>query len=253
LCHHMLRQVCERSFAGLYMNPSLLHRFPVAGNLREVISDVRLVDEAFGIPRVFSAQARRFLFVGHLEKVKRVDRILRSFYEMRHRLVSDWMFEIVGEGPEQHALVRLVEELKLEDHVVFSGRIPWGDGLFRAYRHADMLLMASLAEGSSRTLLEGMAAGLPVLSTAVGQAPALLSPRALVPVGQHALYSHRLGQLAADPNLLSELSQQNWDQAQAYRYAGLAARRTAFYARAVELVSDGLLNAKPDSSEKIHG
>ena len=59
------------------------------------------------------------------------------------------------------------QEWKLEDRVVFCGGIP-GNEVFAVLKKMDISVLPSLSEGMPNALLESMAAGLPVVATAVG-------------------------------------------------------------------------------------
>lgn len=84
---------------------------------------------------------------------------------------SDFVFYFVGlfdkDDPYFQELQRKIRELKIEDHVRFIGGIP-GNEVFEFLRKMDISVLASLSEGMPNTLLESMAAGLPVVATAVG-------------------------------------------------------------------------------------
>lgn len=148
-----------------------------------------LPDDIFGKLRHIVTLAQKFLFVGNLEKIKRIDMILYALHRIRKQLPSDWMFHIVGDGPEMQTWLQLTERLAISSHITFHGRIPWGESLFRLYKESDLLLMTSTSEGTSRTLIEAMAFGLPAISTEVGAAPELLGPRVLVRVGDAVRYA----------------------------------------------------------------
>jgi glycosyltransferase involved in cell wall biosynthesis len=231
--------VREQAVAGLYLNRSLLQRYPVKGPCQEAISDVRLPERTPDEPKRFEAPARHFLCVGSLEKIKQVDVLVQALGRIRDRLPADWTFQIVGDGPEMQPLIGLAQRLGLSAHLFFPGRVEWGEPLFTLYRKSDLLLMASLSEGASRTLLEAMAFGLPVISTEVGTAPELLDPRALVKRGRETEYAQRLLAVAAAPELLTDLASQNWQRSQEYRLSALQGRREAFYAWAIALSSPG--------------
>lgn len=92
------------------------------------------------------------------------------------RLVADkrpdFRLDIVGDGPDRGALEALSNELKLAAHVRFLGyRLDVNDML----AEGGMFVLSSLTEGLSISLLEAMAAGLPVVATDVGGNPEVVA------------------------------------------------------------------------------
>jgi len=235
----VLRKLSEtvhrQSLAGLYRNQDLLIKYPVAGNVRSVISGVHLPDGFGGVPRQYTEPARCYMFTGHLEAVKRVDLILNALNVARERLPREWCFHVVGGGPQEPMLRTLTEELRLGEHVVFHGRVQWGEPLAQLYRRADLALMASTTEGASRALVEAMAFGLPVVSTSVGNAPELLDSSVLVPAGNLQAYASLVTDLVNDPVRLTKYSKDNWERAQNFQPAVLDAKRREFWEQAIDL------------------
>lgn len=82
-------------------------------------------------------------------------------------------FIIVGEGPERAALEAQSRAVGLERHIHFVGARaqPW-----RLLARCSVIVLSSLWEGGPLTLLEALAAGLPVATTDVGLAPEALGP-----------------------------------------------------------------------------
>ena len=77
-----------------------------------------------------------------------------------------------GEGPERGVLERLTNELGLAAQVEFLGTVP---NAARLYADADIAVLPSHTEGLPNAVLEAMAAGLPVIATAVGGIPDLIT------------------------------------------------------------------------------
>lgn len=227
----------KQSNAGLYINHSLMKKYPVVGSLQEAISDVRLPENVFSQPRNYTNPACRFLCVGHLEKVKRLDWLLQVLKLANEKLSSKWTLDVVGDGPEESNLRQLVKRLGIHSNVIFHGRVGWGDRLFKLYRDADLFLISSLTESGPRTLIEAMASGLPVLSTAVGQAPELLDSSAVVPVHDLDGYVNCLVNMANKSSILTRLSHQNWKNAQSFKLSVLLAKRRAFFLNALKSAS----------------
>ena len=78
--------------------------------------------------------------------------------------VPDAVFVLVGEGPERSALERQRHELGLEDRVILAG---FRQDIPAWLRHCDLFVLPSLYEGVPLSLLEAMAAGKPVIASAI--------------------------------------------------------------------------------------
>jgi glycosyltransferase involved in cell wall biosynthesis len=80
--------------------------------------------------------------------------------------------QLVGDGPERSALKTMVTQLRLSAHVEFLGRRDDVPALLTA---SDLAVLPSYTEGLPNAVMEAMAAGLPVVATAVGGTPSLLA------------------------------------------------------------------------------
>ncbi|CAK0775986.1 Glycosyl transferase family 1 domain-containing protein [Gammaproteobacteria bacterium] len=78
----------------------------------------------------------------------------------------DVHLDLFGEGPERGRLETLAAALGLSDRVTFRGRIAPED-VPAALARADVFVLASHSEGRPNVVLEAMAAGLPVVATAI--------------------------------------------------------------------------------------
>src|ERR1019366_3059545 len=105
----------------------------------------------------------RALFIGRLLPYKGVDFLLRALEQ-----VPELRLDVVGSGPELHRLRTLSRALAVEDRVKWWGEYPDED-LPRRMADADFLVLPSVSvqEMFGMVLLEAMAAGRPVITTAV--------------------------------------------------------------------------------------
>jgi glycosyltransferase involved in cell wall biosynthesis len=103
------------------------------------------------------------LFVGRLVKEKGVDRLLTVWASLpgHERMV----LLIVGDGPLREDLESQAKKLRLLPSVRFLGHQV---EVSRFYSVADLFVLPSRTEGMSNSLLEAMAAGLPVVASNVG-------------------------------------------------------------------------------------
>jgi glycosyltransferase involved in cell wall biosynthesis len=110
--------------------------------------------------------------LGRLHHSKQYDVLLRAYARARQldaNLAEHTELVLAGDGPEQDALVRLAAELGIAEATRFIGFVDRPAG-FLAGLHG--YVQTSLKEGFCIALHEAMQAGLPIVSTRVGQ-PAL--------------------------------------------------------------------------------
>jgi len=81
-------------------------------------------------------------------------------------------FYIVGSGPFRPELERLSQNLGIQSHVTFAGE---QEDMASAYSAMDIFVLPSLNEGMPMTVLEAMAAGKPVVASAVGGIPRIVT------------------------------------------------------------------------------
>lgn len=96
--------------------------------------------------------------------VKRQEDLLQALALLRHEGVTLHAF-FVGDGPRRAGLERRAVELGVRDRAHFLGHRSDVPGL---YSRASLGVLCSTAEGMSNAVMEGMAAGLPMVVTAVG-------------------------------------------------------------------------------------
>jgi 1,2-diacylglycerol 3-alpha-glucosyltransferase len=114
------------------------------------------------------------LHVGRVAFEKNIDFLIGVLGAVRQR-VPDVLLVLAGEGPAQQALKRRVAALGLGSHVLFVGYLDRRSALLDCYRSADVFVFASNTETQGLVLLEALASGTPVVSTAVLGSRAVLT------------------------------------------------------------------------------
>lgn len=155
--------------------PPKLNIFKNVANKMIILSDAYIDPKCFKIKSKFD-HPRYFLFVGHLEKVKRIDWIIFSFSKLVQN-GFDIYLSIVGDGPERNYLYNYVCSLGILDRVNFKGRIIDEIKLNNIYNNSDILLISSFTETGPRVLIEAIARDLQVFTSCNGYIPKLIDQR----------------------------------------------------------------------------
>ncbi len=101
------------------------------------------------------------LNLGRLGGEKNLDELIRLFAQARKENDS-LKFLIVGDGPAREGLETLARELKVQDHVIFTGMVPPSQ-VQNYYQLGDVFVSASTSETQGLTYIEAAANGLPLL------------------------------------------------------------------------------------------
>lgn len=127
-------------------------------------------------------------------------------------------FLVIGDGELRQELMQVVRNQGLEGEVVFTG---WQKDMPSLYGALDIVVLTSLNEGTPVTLIEAMAAGMPVIATDVGGVRDLLGPLdreesdgyklaqngILIPTGREKVLAQALLRLSKDRDLFRRMAQ----------------------------------------------
>ncbi|MCM4156787.1 N-acetyl-alpha-D-glucosaminyl L-malate synthase BshA [Gramella sp. AN32] len=104
--------------------------------------------------------------VSNFRKVKRIDDVVKIFYQIQKKVKSRLM--MVGEGPERAPAEKLVKELDISDKVLFLGE---SNEIDKILCFSDLFLLPSETESFGLAALEAMVNSVPVISTNTGGLP----------------------------------------------------------------------------------
>lgn len=131
-----------------------------------------------------SGGKKRLVTVALLTPEKGIPVLLRALRILRSRR-SDFVLDIVGDGPQRVEYETLAQELGLGDFVRFHGLRPKRE-VVKFLHNATFFVLPSLCETFGVVLIEALATGKPIVASAVGSIPEIVSPEVgrLVPPGE---------------------------------------------------------------------
>lgn len=140
---------------------------------------------------------------------------------------------IVGEGSERGAILAAAKAMGIADRLVLPGFL---DRPYRFVGHFDIMALSSKSEQLPISVVEGMAAGLPIVSTPVGDVPRMVAAEnaPFVTGGDEVLLRDALQALVSDADLRRRVGAANRVKAHAdYDADTMIARYRTLYADAI--------------------
>jgi len=119
-------------------------------------------------------QPFRFLYVGNLYAIKNPIGLIEAFERVSKGLGKPATLTLIGDGPLRNEVQTEIKQRRLGASVQCLGSLP-PKSVAEEMRKADCLVVPSLNEGVPNVILEAFASGLPVVATAVGGIPEILS------------------------------------------------------------------------------
>lgn len=110
--------------------------------------------------KIDNNKQKKIIYLGRLFKTKRVDFLIHAF----KNLPNEFNLHIYGDGEERQNLENLA---KNNNRIFFYGYIENEKKLSRAFENANLMVLPSLSEEMPLSIMESLAAGVPVLATSL--------------------------------------------------------------------------------------
>jgi len=104
---------------------------------------------------------KKFIFAGRFVSYKNIDVLIRAFVKAR-KIMGTGELELIGHGPEEEELKKLVSNLGAEQFILFSETLPQDD-LFKRICKSSVCVTAGLTEYNPNFILECLSFGKPVI------------------------------------------------------------------------------------------
>lgn len=198
---HMFEHASRTVVLGGVWRDFIAHRAPGAADKITIVPNATAAPKR---PRLGGGDHVRILFLGRIGDRKGVPQLQEALHRMRH--APGWRATIAGDGAVEAARLKATE-LGLSDRVAFPGWVG-PDEVAALIASADILVLPSFAENLPVSVIEGMAAGLAVVTTPVGAVEDIIvdgETGLLVPPGDVTALADALTRLVDDPQLRARL------------------------------------------------
>lgn len=122
---------------------------------------------------------------------------------------KEWKLDILGDGPQLHALEKKIEKSGTKERIALRGRLSQSSAR-DAFAGAAVFVLNSRYEGLSHTLVEAMSVGTPVVATNAGGNPEVIEPGVdgvLVDVGDTKGLEQAIFRLMSDDTLRKKIGE----------------------------------------------
>jgi len=161
--------------------------WPISKKVRTILNGVNIGIEP--INRTHGKDVIDLIYAGRLAKVKNLGCVVHAIKQIENKIDVKLRFQILGVGPEDEFLKKLVRDLDVKTEINFIGYV--GD-VRSWYRSSDIFILPSYYEGISIALLEAMAEALAVIVTNVG--------------GNSEIVTHDVSGIVVEVNNVNELA-----------------------------------------------
>ena len=185
---------------------------------------------AFRAKLGIAPERKVLVHIGRVAHEKNIGFLLRMVLHLKASQ-PDILLIICGEGPAQPALQQQVQQLGLQAHVRFVGYLERNTELLDCYCAADVFVFASRTETQGLVLLEAMALGVPVVSTAVMGTIDIVAPQrgALQAEEDPADFAAKVGLLLDNPDWRRRVGEEGRLFAQSWAAPATAQRLVQIY------------------------
>jgi 1,2-diacylglycerol 3-alpha-glucosyltransferase len=169
-------------------------------------------------------------YIGRVAHEKNIGFLIEVFRDVLH-FVPQALLVIAGEGPARDSLRAQVAALGLAERVHFAGYLERDSGLLDCYAAADAFVFASRTETQGLVLLEALAQGAAVVSTAQLGTRSVLTPSsgALIVPEERASFAAAVVRVLSDPQLRAQMGERATVYARTWASALMARRLAAIY------------------------
>ncbi|NQD35595.1 glycosyltransferase family 4 protein [Permianibacter sp. IMCC34836] len=206
--------------------------FGARGQRAEIVPNI--LDNSLFKPAANPVSQLHIVVTRNLEALYDNASALQAFALVKSE-IHDARLTLAGEGPERESLQQLAQALGIADAVRFAGRLPREQvaGLLQSAR---IVLNPSTADNSPNSLIEAMAAGVPIVSTLVGGVPQLCRPdqeALLVPARAPEQMAAALLRLHRDEDLRQRLIHAGQQRAAEFSWTSVWPRLQQCYRAAI--------------------
>ena len=187
-----------------YLRDAIVRAYHIAPE--HALVNYNATETADKLPFEGTVQKHQIVTTARLVEWKGIDGIIRAVALLTPRF-PDIRLLVAGDGPDEEKLKKLTQELAVEKHVEFLGRVSRAE-TWHIRKTSEVYVLNSHYEGLPHTVLTSFSAGIPTIATDIpGTNEAVIheSTGLLVPVANDEALAEAIARLLGDEKLRASL------------------------------------------------
>lgn len=164
----------------------------------------------------FDSKKNHLIYVGRLDEDKNVSSIIHALSNID---LKDFIFKIIGDGPELEHLKKLTEDKNLQSKIIFAGQLPI-EQIKNDLLDSKIFLFMSKKEGLPTVLLESLFCGTTLLSYDCKYGPSDIINKKnglLIPMNDKTLFQEKLSDLIHNSSDLERLNKGAFEESKFWK------------------------------------
>ncbi len=166
--------------------------------------------------------------LANLYSTKGLEYLIRAAKKLTHQNPA-LIFIVIGEGMMRKSLEQKIQQLNLANKFFLPGYLPKA---FRYLKAFDIFCLSSIKEGFPYTLIEALAAGLPIVTTRVGGVIEIVEPDVnglVVPPQRPNELAKALQKILSNKNLQEKFNKNNLKKIKKFNLQGMIKKTEEVY------------------------
>jgi glycosyltransferase involved in cell wall biosynthesis len=181
------------------------------------------------VAKLYGIDSPFILYVGRIQARKNLPRLVEAYARLRKQGTTAKLVMVGKKDWQSERLLEKIKELGVESSVIFPGFVPFDD-LPLFYNAAEVFVFPSIFEGFGLPVVEGMASGVPTITSfgssleeVAGDGALLVDPRDTQSIAE------ALGKLLSDPALRKDLAARGLRRSASFKPGDLAQKTLDVY------------------------
>ncbi len=197
---------------------------------QKLIEQLTVKLKIFNINRLISNNDYIIGTIANLYPTKGLPYLIQAIHLLSTPVSKKWLkLIIIGDGPQRNYLINLIHNYQLESNIFLVGSLETASNYLKAF---NLFILPSIKEGLSYSLIEALAADIPIIATKVGGNPEIIKDKQnglLVEPASADLLAEAVKQILQTPQINQSFKRQNSEKIKKFNINNMLKKTQQIY------------------------